>query len=495
MKSTHQHQHQHNDIHKDVNNGNDDETTSLLTKNHKHTLQLSNSISDINDNDNVVHNQESGQDDLRSTLASVAGNILEWYDFAIYGYFSDVIGTLFFPSSPNNDDNDNNTPSILSSLLVFGLAFFARPLGGLLLGYIGDTFRRKRALEVSLFLMAFPTFFMGCLPTYSTVGGWSAVWLVMVRWMQGLSVGGQQMTSLVFVVEGRARGEWGWYGSFAMMASCLGTLLGEVVGYLMRKHYTTDQLLRGYWRIPFLCGIFVSLAGYYIQHHVRDHDRIDSILMEKKHHIDPEKHRPLTPLELAWSRPLRGSLLCVTAAVFLWAGGFYILFVWLVIFMTDLVYPPIPYAFVINASCLFVTMVVLFPFAGWLSDVWGRKVVMTWGGVGVALLSPVAMDVISRGGGNLGGVVAAQMLLGVCLCLYASPMCAWMVESFPPEARLTSVAIGYNVALALAGGMSPSLATWLVMEYGVMAVGYLLSASAIVSLLGLHLAPKHDEYL
>jgi MHS family proline/betaine transporter-like MFS transporter len=265
--------------------------------------------------------------------------------------------------------------------------------------------------------------------------------------------------------------------------------------YLMRKHYTVEQLTQGYWRIPFLCGILVGLVGMYLRKYVKDHDRIDSLLMEtkkKKRNVDP---RPLTPLEMAWSSRLRGSLVCVTGAVVLWAGGFYILFVWLVIYMTDLVDPPLPFAFVVNSSCLFVTMVLLFPFAGWMSDVWGRKAVMTWGGVGVALLSPVAMDVVSRGESSFGWVVAAQMVLGVCLCLYAAPMCAWMVESFPPEARLTSVAIGYNVAMALAGGMSPSLATWLVIQYGGVAAGYLLSALAIVSLLGLHLAPKHEEYL
>ena len=98
------------------------------------------------------------------------------------------------------------------------------------MGYIGDTFSRKRALEVSIFLMAFPTFAMGCLPTYERVGWFSLAMLVGVRLLQGLSVGGQLMSSLVFVVEGHDRKYWGWYASFAMTAASLGTLLGEVVG-------------------------------------------------------------------------------------------------------------------------------------------------------------------------------------------------------------------------------------------------------------------------
>lgn len=258
----------------------------------------------------------------------------------------------------------------------------------------------------------------------------------------------------------------------------------------MRSNFTADQLSRGYWRIPFLCGIFVSISGIYIRNHVKDHKQVMTILREHGNEIDSRAHRPLTPLEMACSQRLRGSLISVIAAVLLWAGGFYMMWVWMVVFMTDLVDPPIPHAFTINASCLFITMVVLFPFAGLLSDIHGRQSVMTCGALGLAFFSPNAMNLISEG--NFGFVLITQLLMGTCLCLYAAPMCAWMVESFPAEARLTSVAIGYNVAMAIAGGLSPSLATWLVTHYGAMSAGYLLSAFAIISLLGLHLAPKHE---
>lgn len=193
-----------------------DETSALLQNYNAHHLQLSQRIQ--------KQNSIPTEDDVITTLASVTGNILEWYDFAIYGYFSDIIGEAFFPPS------ESDTSSIIESFLVFGCAFFVRPLGGIVMGYIGDTFSRKRALELSIFVMAFPTFVMGILPTYDAVGWWSTFLLVCVRCLQGLSVGGQLMSSLVFVVEGHDRKHWGWYASFAMTAACLGTLLGEVVG-------------------------------------------------------------------------------------------------------------------------------------------------------------------------------------------------------------------------------------------------------------------------
>ena len=156
---------------------------------------------------------DNNDDSMSTTLASVAGNVLEWYDFAIYGYFADIIGQKFFP--PTNDEST----SIIESFLVFGGAFLVRPIGGILMGYIGDTLSTKRALELSIFLMALPTFSMGCLPTYNIWGWWAVIALVFVRLLQGLSVGGQLMSSLVFVAEGHDRRWWGWYGSVSLKSS------------------------------------------------------------------------------------------------------------------------------------------------------------------------------------------------------------------------------------------------------------------------------------
>jgi len=158
---------------------------------------------------------------LLHTLASLTGNVLEWYDFSVFGFFSDVISKVFFPPQAGNS-------ALMESFAVFGGAFLMRPVGGVLLGYIGDTHGRKRALELSIFLMAIPTFVMGCLPSYERIGGWAVVLLVLTRMLQGMSVGGQLMSSLVFTVEGSPKEKWGLNGSFVMMAANLGTLVGEL---------------------------------------------------------------------------------------------------------------------------------------------------------------------------------------------------------------------------------------------------------------------------
>jgi MFS transporter, MHS family, proline/betaine transporter len=153
--------------------------------------------------------------DRGQTIASVAGNVLEWFDFSVFGYLSDILGEVFFPPTEPEEESTEY------SYLVFGLAFCMRPIGGAMLGYVGDKYGRKKALVLSIFLMAFPTFIMGTLPGYKTVGGWAIVFLIVVRLLQGLSVGGQLVSSLVFLLEHHSLEHWGFYGSFAMSAALL----------------------------------------------------------------------------------------------------------------------------------------------------------------------------------------------------------------------------------------------------------------------------------
>ena len=134
------------------------------------------------------------------TIAGVLGNVLEWYDFALYGFFSDIIAQVFFPPGQDN---------LLLSYIVFGGAFVARPFGGLIAGHIGDKHGRKRALVMSMISMSIPTFVMGCLPGYDVIGGWSTALLIICRLAQGLSVGGQLPASVVYTVETKPRGECG----------------------------------------------------------------------------------------------------------------------------------------------------------------------------------------------------------------------------------------------------------------------------------------------
>mmetsp|Transcript_68593 Transcript_68593/g.139575 ORF Transcript_68593/g.139575 Transcript_68593/m.139575 type:complete len:527 (+) Transcript_68593:158-1738(+) len=459
-------------------------------------------------------------------LAGVMGNVLEWYDFAVFGFFSDVIGKVFFPKDQSED------LSVMESFAVFGGAFLMRPIGGLVIGYIGDTSGRKKALEISLFLMALATTLMGCLPTYEQIGNPAILLLLIVRMLQGLSVGGQLISSLVFTLEGRSSNRWGLYGSFVMAAANIGTFLGGVVSYGLRYYLTEEQLLRWGWRIPFLSGIMISFCGIYLKYFCTEDDSLpghdgpmsnchskspetitsdvdneidDVVIVDREEEMNTSNlqqstmldtslqvGRPINPLRIAFSLENRRSLLASAMVPIVWSGGFYLSFVWMAIFMKDLIDPPVPSAFLIN-SCSILMLCILFPLAGSLSDIFGRRQVMTVGGIIFGSLGPILLLIIGKmGADHVWVAFCSQMGLGVSLSLWGAPMCAWLVEEFEPEARLTSVSIGYNLAQALAGGMSPFVATLLIDEFGTGAPGILLSTLATVSLIGLWgISPKH----
>lgn len=348
------------------------------------------------------------------------------------------------------------------------------------------------------------------------------------------------MSSLVFTLEGRPTHRWGLYGSLVMGAANIGTFIGGLVAYGLRRTLTDEQLLQWGWRIPFLSGILISFCGFYLKYFCTEDEGIPGHAVVPNndcHDDDPQQtmvtevedetddivivendldenrmntssdvgehqmaldasieiKRQSNPLRLAFSRENRRSLLASAMVPLVWSGGFYVSFVWMAIFMQDLIDPPVPSAFLVNSLSILM-LGIWFPLAGILSDVVGRRRVMTVGGLVFGCTGPILLLII----GNLGSksiwvAFFSQMALGMSLAMWGSPMCAWLVESFEPQARLTSVSIGYNLAQAFAGGMSPFIATLLMDQFGKGAPGLLLTTLATVSMIGLWVvAPGHD---
>jgi len=269
------------------------------------------------------------------------------------------------------------------------------------------------------------------------------------------------------------------------------------VSYSMRAVLNENQLKTWGWRIPFLSGILVSLCGIYLKYYC-DEDAIEEM---HGHGGGPTNGGapPVNPLKAAFSRANLRSLVAASLVPMLWSGGFYITFVWMATFMGVLLDPPVPGAFGINSVALFLSVCLLFPLAGILSDKIGRARTMYIGGIAMAVLSPITVVIISTG--DPVAAFCAQSVMGVALSFWGAPMCAWLVESFPPAIRLTSVAVGYNIAQALVGGASPAVATYIVDRFGIRFPGFMVSMIAIFAVTGLYIAPplvqegdiKHTE--
>lgn len=415
--------------------------------------------------------QPQYQETWFDTVAGVLGNVLEWYDFALFGFFSDIIAQNFFPE-------DDAVDNLTKSFAIFGGAFLMRPIGGIIIGYVGDKHGRKTALTRSLFLMAIPTTAMGCLPTYESIGWFSTVLLALCRMLQGVSVGGQLPASLVYTVEKQPPQQWGYYGSLPMVAANVGTLLGNLCGAGMRTVLTEKQLVEWGWRLPFFSGILIAFVACYISSYGADVHTTAGV-------YDSESSVVKNPLRRALAR---GNLLAVLSTALtpmIFAAGFYISFIWMAIYMGELLDPPIKNAFWINALSMLLGMTITLPIAGMMSDRLGRVTMMTVSGLGLSFFGPILLIFISKGNGFV--AFLSQLGLGILLSFFGGPLCAWLVENFSPEVRLTSASLGYDLSHAVVGGFSPVFATLLFDKVGVTAPAMLYTIFGLTSVVGLYI--------
>ena len=341
----------------------------------------------------------------------------------------------------------------------------------------GDKYGRKQALANSLLLMAFPTTIMGCLPTYETAGAVSLVLLVICRLIQGMSTGGQLPASLVYTVEKRDPSQWGFYGCLPVVAAQIGALLGNLTGALMRSLLTEEELVAWGWRIPFLSGIIIGFVAIYIKVCGAELDTHSNAYNDRK--VE-------SPIRAAFSKENRVALLSTMLTPSLYACGFYITYVWMAIFMEDLLEPAVPHAFWVNAGSMLLGLSLMMPVAGWMSDKVGSRIkLMAPACISMSISGPLLVMLIAKSNPWL--AFLAQVLLGAQLAMYTGPLLAWMVENFSPEVRMTSAAIGYDLAHMVIAGFSPAMATSLYIRYGVNAPGFIYTVFGIISIVGIYI--------
>jgi MHS family proline/betaine transporter-like MFS transporter len=371
----------------------------------------------------------------RVVAAGAIGNLLEWYDFALYGYFAATIGRTFFP-------HEDPLAQLLSAYGIFAIGFVVRPLGGVVVGHIGDRFGRGTALTVSVAAMAVPTFLIGVLPGYQTLGLLAPILLTALRMIQGISVGGESSISMIFMVEQATEGRRGLMGAVSSVGATGGMMLGSATGALLAWLLPPAALETWGWRIPFLLGLAVGIAGYYLRRNLAETPR-------------PPAANPL----LAAVREHGGLMGRLFALSILNAVGFFVVFVYIVTWLqrADGISPA--RALGLNTVSMLLYMLVVYAMAR-LSDRIGRKPLMM-AGVAVCFFGAVPFfwlmhhsDPLVIFVGQLGFVLALGMTWGVAPAL--------TVEATPPATRCTVIALSFNATMGLVGGVTPLVATWLV---------------------------------
>lgn len=395
----------------------------------------------------------------RIVAAGTIGNVLEWYDFAIYGYFAATIGRTFFPA-------EDPVAQVLAAFGIFAVGYLMRPLGGIVVGHIADRFGRRAALTFSVMAMAVPTFLVGVLPGYEVLGMAAPFVLTLLRVIQGLSVGGEATTAFVFLVERAGPGRRGAIGALASCGANLGMLSGSAAGALLATTMPAAMLDAWGWRIPFVLGLLVGVAGYFLRRHI----------VEAPRPAGMERHR----LPLVEALRDHGVLVVRLAGLASFnAISFYLVFLYAVSWLqtVDGVAPARALGF--NTASMLLLLPLMFAM-GWLSDRIGRrKLLLAATALGFVGALPLfwlmhhpqpAMILL----GEAGFVLILATVLGI--------MPATMVEATPQGVRCTAISLGYNIAFGIMGGLTPLAAAWLIDRTAMdLSPAYMMMAAAAIS--------------
>jgi MHS family proline/betaine transporter-like MFS transporter len=394
--------------------------------------------------------------------AGAVGNVLEWYDFGLYGFMAPIISSLFFPS-------ENRMAALIGTYGVFAIGFLMRPIGGILFGHLGDRAGRQIVLLVSVTIMGVATMLIGCIPDYHSIGIWAPIALISVRLLQGLSVGGEFSGSVTYLVESAPHKKRGLAGSFANVGSIIGTLAGSGAAALTLTLADQATVHEWAWRVPFLIGGLLAVVAYFMRSKLQSD--------EPDPDDDSQSESDQIPLVEAFTESRRQIILSV-----LFTSGygivFYLSLVYLPTFASEQAGLSQVHALQINSLGLLLALLVV-PLAGWISDrfIRRRKLLMISFAL-TALVGWFAFKAITEG---LWGLFAAQATLAVLQGLVLGIAPAMLVELFPGAHRLSGYSVAYNLGLGIAGGTAPLVATALIALTGneLMPAWYLIAASVL----------------
>lgn len=380
--------------------------------------------------------------------ASVAGNALEWYDFFLYSTAAALVfSRLFFPATTDP------LTGTLAAFAGFAVGFAARPFGGLIFGHIGDRFGRKPALVLTLCIMGGSTFLIGLLPTYTQVGIWAPILLVLLRVLQGIAAGGEWGGGVLIISENAPPERRGFYSAWSQVGVAAGFVLSAGAFYLAQL-LPDEQFISWGWRVPFLVSIVIFGLGVYIRSNLPDSAEFEA----NKRQGAPEH----LPIVLVLKRHPREILLAMGLRVAENGGSYIFLAFALAYGKFTGVAQDVMLLGVMLSMTLGLGSMVLF---GHLSDRIGRRPVFMFGAIGMMLAAFPFFWLIDSG--NTALIMLAFVLANtLCHAAMVGVMPAFFSELFSTEVRYTGMAFGHEIAAVFAGGMSPLIATALLASFG-----------------------------
>jgi metabolite-proton symporter len=397
--------------------------------------------------------------------ASLIGTTIEFFDFYIYATAAVLVfPSLFFPAS-------DPAAATLASLATFGIAFLARPIGSALFGHFGDRIGRKTTLVIALLTMGISTVAIGALPTYRAIGFAAPLLLALCRFGQGLGLGGEWGGAVLLAVENAPPNKRAWYGMFPQLGAPLGFFLSGGVFLLLSRWLTDKQFFAFGWRLPFLASAVLVFLGLYVRLTITE----TPVFREAVRRGEQVK-LPMLSVIRDHTRPLlAGILLCLATFVL-----FYLVTVFALSWGTNaLGYSRGKFLLMQLFDISFFALMI--PISAVLAER-GRRRVMLWVTISIGIFGLIMAPLFTAG--TIGAVV--MMAVGLALMgLTYGPLGTVISELFPTPVRYTGSSLAFNFAGILGASLAPYIATWLAKNYGLAYVGYYLSVSAVLTLLGL----------
>lgn len=421
----------------------------------------------------------------RAAAAAFIGTMIEWYDFYIYATAAALVfGALFFPS-------DDKLFSTMAAFGTFAVGFFARPLGGIIFGHIGDRIGRKKSLVITLLMMGVVTVGIGLLPTYAQIGALAPVLLILLRIVQGIAVGGEWGGAVLMAGEHAPKGRRNFFASFAQLGSPAGLIL-SLLAFSAVTRLPEDALMSWGWRLPFLASALLLLVGLAIRLGVNESPEFLASREQAAKSLRKEQAPVMQVLRTAW-RPL---LLCIGVNT-LGIAGVYFTNTFMIAYTTQQL--EIPRSLILE--CLFVVAIIQFciqPLAAWTAEKIGATRFLCLVSV-LAMASPYPMFVLVSSG------QAPLMILGialavVCMASFYAVIAGYVSGMFETRVRYTAISLAYQVCGALAGGLTPLIGTWLahrfIGQWWPMALFYsLIAAVSLICVLALSRRHAHAHRL
>jgi MFS transporter, MHS family, proline/betaine transporter len=414
----------------------------------------------------------------RDTAGTAIGNFMEWYDFGVYGYIATTIAQVFYPG------NSVSAVHLIATFSTLAAAYVVRPLGGFVLGPLGDRIGRKRVLVITILLMAVGTTMSGLLPGYSTIGVWAPILLLVARIFQGLSTGGEFVGAMTYLVERAPDHKRGMMVGFLPLGNLVGFVLAGLLVTALQAWLPSQDMLAWGWRIPLLLGAPFGMLALYLRLRIEESPAYEQVSRSTHAPVDRGWQQFRHTVVEQW-KPM---VICAALVVTSQAPDF-MLTGYLPTYLKVVVHVGNTAGLVMIVATLAILMAAVV-FVAMLSDRIGVKPIM-WTGCGLLVVASVPAFLLMRFGGIFPLVFIGVLLIGLMELCFDSTTPAALPALFPTRVRNGALGISYNIALSAVGGTTPLIAQALISGTGnALVPAYMLIFAGLVGTVTLLFMPE-----